>query len=99
MRHLVPAAVPIVHPDAAAVAANQSRTPHADVTQALKIDRLPADHEVVVDTSGSTHGSGPSAKVKLAPTGLLPALRPTGHLSGLTFDATSSDAHAPARLQ
>jgi hypothetical protein len=99
MRHLVPAAVSIVHPGAASVAANQSQTSLVDVIQAVKIDTLPADYELVVDTSGSTYSSGPPARVRVASAGGFPALRPTGDLSLLTFDATSSDAHAPARLQ
>jgi hypothetical protein len=60
---------------------------------------LPADYEVVVDASGSTGNSGPSANVRLTPAGLFSALRPIDYLSVPTFDATSSDAYVLARLQ
>jgi hypothetical protein len=96
MRLLVPAAALIVPAGAASAAANPTQVCLADVVEALKID-TPANHKVVVDTLGSPQNSGPSAKVKLAPTGLFPAL--INHLSLLTFDATSSDACVPARLQ
>lgn len=99
MRVLVPAAVLIVPAGAASAAANPTQASVADVVQALKIAALAADYEVVVDTSGFTQDLGPSAKAKLAPAGPIPALRPIDHVSLLTFDATPSDAHLPARLQ
>jgi hypothetical protein len=97
MRLLVPAAALIVPAGAASAAANPTQASLADVVQALKIDTLPANHKVLVDTLGSPQNSVPSAKVKLAPTGLFPAL--IDHLSLLTFDSTSSDVYVLARLQ
>jgi hypothetical protein len=97
MRLPVPAAALTVPAGAASAAANSTRASLADVVQALKIDTLPANRKVAVDTLGSPQNSGPSAEVKVAPTGLFPAL--IDHLLLLTLDATFSDAYVPARLQ
>jgi hypothetical protein len=97
MRLLVPAAALIVPVGAAAAAANPTQASLADVVQALKIDTVPANHKVVVDTLGSPQNSGSSAKVKLAPPkGLFPAL--IANLSLRAFDATSSDVYVRVGL-
>ena len=97
MRLLVPAAALIVPVGAAPAAANPTQASLADVVQALKIDTVPANHKVVVDTLGSPQNSGSSAKVKLAPPkGLFPAL--IANLLLRAFDATSSDVYVRVRL-
>ena len=62
----------------------------ADVEHALNVDAVPVDYVVVVDTSGSMQSSGLYPQVKGALGSFLKALKPTDHLSLLTFDSAAT---------
>jgi Mg-chelatase subunit ChlD len=61
-----------------------------DVERALNVDAVPVDYVVVVDTSGSMQSSGLYPQVQRALGSFLKGLKPTDHLSLLTFDNATS---------
>lgn len=62
----------------------------ADVERALNVDAVPVDYVVVVDTSGSMQSSGLYPQVQGALGSFLKGLKPTDHLSLLTFDSAAT---------
>jgi len=70
-----------------------SDTPQAslnDVVKSLGVASSPVDYVIIVDTSGSMQDSGLYPKAKTALGSFLQALKPTDHLSLLTFDTTAT---------
>jgi hypothetical protein len=61
-----------------------------DVERALNVDAVPVDYVVVVDTSGSMQSSGLYPQVQRALGSFLKGLKPTDHLSLLTFDSATT---------
>ncbi len=61
-----------------------------DVERALNVGAVPVDYVVIVDTSGSMQSSGLYPQVKGALGSFLNVLKPTDHLSLLTFDSAAT---------
>ncbi|WP_194833594.1 vWA domain-containing protein [Nocardia sp. XZ_19_369] len=73
-------------PFASAAPCSVPPIPLSEVVDALELDAVPIDYVVVVDTSGSMQESGLYPKVTSALRTFFAAMKPSDHLSILTFD-------------
>lgn len=73
-------------PIASAAPCGAPQASEAEVVDALRLEAVPIDYVLVVDTSGSMQESGLYPKVTSALQTFIAAMKPTDHLSILTFD-------------